>query len=93
MGQCGLDPVAHLVDGVDVGHLEQLGQGRLPGRGQDLCLEGGIQCSLVQNGDKGRQQGVGEFNPCPCWTRATPSITALLISIWAASQRANSLRA
>ena len=65
VGQSSLNAVAHLMDGVDVGHLEQLGQGRLPRQGQDLCLEGGIQCSLVQNGDKGRQQGVGECNLLP----------------------------
>ncbi|MND93514.1 hypothetical protein D3C80_857020 [compost metagenome] len=65
VGQRGVDLVAHPMDGIDIGHLEQLGQGRLTGQRQDLRLEGQVQLGFVQNGDKGRQQGWGELNPLP----------------------------
>ena len=93
VGQRGVDLIAHPMDGIDIGHFEQLGQGRLTGQRQDLRLEGQTSLGFVQNGDKGRQQGWGS-STCLLLHPAPPiPMTALLISIWAASQRANSLRA
>ncbi|MNE77276.1 hypothetical protein D3C80_1735780 [compost metagenome] len=57
LGELAVDGIPHPMDGIDVGHLEQFGQGRFTGQRQDLRLESRVQLGLVQNGDEGRQQG------------------------------------
>ena len=90
--QRGMNGIPHLMDGIDIGHLEQLGQGSLPRQRQISALRAGSSAASSRMATKAASRVWDSSTPCPCWTRATPSITALLISIWAASQRANSLR-
>ncbi len=51
------------MDGIDIRHLKQFGQGRLTRQGQDFRLERRIEFGIFQNGGKGCQQGLGELNP------------------------------
>ncbi len=64
-GKTSMNSIPYLMDGIDIGHLEQLGQGSFPRQGKDLGLECRIQRGVVQDGDKGCQQGLGDVDSLP----------------------------